>query len=100
MRSYSWFRLFLLSRHRHQLCRFIPLFSKRNALLTGIQRRIPLPTLAALPLWLVVQATTQVEDAKESNRQKNLASIVEQLDTMFDKEEFQKAYEYIEKNKT
>ncbi|CAF5099696.1 unnamed protein product, partial [Rotaria socialis] len=50
------------------LCRFIPLFSKRNALLTGIQRRIPRPTLVALPLWLVVQAATQVEDAKESNR--------------------------------
>ncbi|CAF3412093.1 unnamed protein product [Rotaria socialis] len=100
MRSYSWFRLFLLSRHRHQLCRFIPLFSKRNALLTGIQRRIPRPALVALPLWLVVQAATQVEDAKESNRHDNVASIVEQLDTMFDKEEFQQAYEYIEKNKT
>ena len=28
-----------------------------------------------------------------------LATIVEQLDGMFDKEEFQKAYDYIEKNK-
>jgi hypothetical protein len=30
----------------------------------------------------------------------DLATIVEQLDTMFDKEEYQKAYEYIEKNRT
>ena len=29
----------------------------------------------------------------------DLATIVEQLDAMFDKEEFQKAYDYIEKNK-
>ncbi|CAF5094200.1 unnamed protein product [Rotaria sp. Silwood1] len=81
MRSFSWLRLFFLSRHRNQLWRFIPLFNKRTTFLTQIQRRIPLSTL---PLWLMV----------------HLANIVEQLDTMFDKEEFQKAYEYIEKNKT
>ncbi|CAF2818053.1 unnamed protein product [Rotaria sp. Silwood2] len=100
MRSFSWFRLLFLSRHRNQLWRFIPLFYKPTTFLTGIQRRIHLPTLTSLPLWLIVRAATQVEDANESNRPKNLGSIVEQLDTMFDKEEYQKAYEYIEKNKT
>jgi len=30
----------------------------------------------------------------------DLSSIVEQLDAMFDKEEFEKAYEFIEKNRT
>ena len=30
----------------------------------------------------------------------DLSNIVEQLDTMFDKEQFQKAYEYIDKNKS
>lgn len=90
MRSFTWLRhLFLFSRYRTQFWRCIPLAYKHSSTIT---RRLP---LVALPLWFVVRA-----DASEANRPKNLTSIVEQLDAMFDKEEFEKAYEYIEKNRT
>jgi tetratricopeptide (TPR) repeat protein len=90
------------------------LFNKRSIFSSAIHHRISLTTL---PLWFVLRAATQIEDANESNRptssylidiyfsiyflfEIDLATIVEQLDTMFDKEEYQKAYEYIEKNRT
>jgi hypothetical protein len=113
MSSLAWFRL-LFSRQRRQLARFIPLLSKRSTVLC---RSMALPTLTALPLWLIVRAANPVEYANESNRPPSehrielafrnvpfpripdLATIVAQLDAMFDKEEFQKAYDYIEKNK-
>ena len=66
----------------------------------------------------MVRAATPIEYANEANRPTSecrtplwlssdlcslltdLASIVEQLDDMFDKEEYQKAYDYIDKNKS
>ncbi|CAF1389656.1 unnamed protein product [Adineta steineri] len=100
MRSFSWLRFLFLSRHRNQLRRFISVFNTRTTFYNGIYRHAPIPVLTSFTLWFIVRASTQTEDAKESNRPKNLATIVEQLDTMVDKEEYQQAYEYIEKNKT
>ncbi|CAF1302501.1 unnamed protein product [Adineta ricciae] len=85
--------------HRY-LWRLIQSFNKRTVFHQVVHHRKPLLTLTAvLPLWLKVKAATQTEDANESNRPKNLSAIVQQLDAMFDKEEYQKAYEYIEQNK-
>jgi tetratricopeptide (TPR) repeat protein len=52
-----------------------------------IDRRVCISSILFIPIYLVFFEI-------------DLGTIVEQLDTMFDKEEYQKAYDYIEQNKT
>ena len=73
MSSLAWFRLLFL-RQRSLVARLIPLLSKRS---TSLYRSVALPTLTALPLWLIVRAANPVEYANESDRPKSKPRIDE-----------------------